>query len=311
MILDETDWEIIRELFRWEGNHPQGALRVPVREISKRVAQHPNTVRARLVALRKGGVVEGSAFDPYPPVVGLVRAGWMCWGVRPVNAQEVESRLPTGCIAVAVTGPDWLFLHIWETSDDAAAKRAEEVAHEFGARSIERHYTSTDFPPRIGGLPELSELDRRLVVALRKGPTRSMAAVARELKVSSRTAERRAIRLIQTGAGGMSPRFRIGRVEGAIIVHYLVVEGDARAAPSLAKAFPDRLFGPFGTGINAGVAVPVASLDEAERRRRDAERLPGVRSLSALLCRDTIFPASFDQRLAEVVASSRSRGGRG
>lgn len=306
MILDKTDWEIIRELFRWEGNHPQGALRMPIREVSKRVGQHPNTVRARLIALRKGGVVEGSSFDPYPSVVGLVRAGWMCWGVQPGTAEEVEARLPVGSVSVAVLGPDWLFSHIWERTDEEAARRAEEIAQAFGARSVERHYTSTNFPPRPGGLPRLSPLDRRLVVALRRGPTRSMAAVARELRVTSRTVERRAQRLIETGAGGMFPRFRIGRVEGGVVVHYLVVEGDARAAASLAAAFPDRLFGPFGTGINAGCAVPVASLEEAERRRREAERLPGVGRLSALLCRDTIFPASFEERLDEVVASSQS-----
>jgi hypothetical protein len=204
-------------------------------------------------------------------------------------------------------GPDWIFSHIWEATDDEAEKRAKEIARAFGARSIERHYTSTSFPPRPGGLPNLTALDRRLILALRQDPARSMAAVARQIKTSSRTAERRALRLIETGVGGMSPRFRIGRVEGAIIVHFLVVEGDARAASSLARSFPDRLFGPFGTGINAGCAVPVANLEEAERRRREAERLPGVRSLSALLCRDTVFPTSFEERLAQAVASSQSR----
>lgn len=310
MILDATDWEIIRRLFRWEGNHPQGALRVPVRAIAESMGQHPNTVRSKLVALHKGGVIEGSALEPYPAVVGLIRAGWMCRGVHLGDAADVEARLPPGCVSVAVMGPDWLFCHIWETSDEEAAARAEEIARRFDASSTERHYSSSSFPPPKTGLPALSELDRRLVLALRRGVTRSMAAVARELGVTARTAERRALRLIATGAGGMSPRFRIGRVEGAIIVHYLVVRGDARAAASLANAFPDRLFGPFGTGMNAGVAVPVASLDEAEERRRAAERLPGIRSLSPLLCRDTLFPASFEERLARAVASSQSGIGR-
>lgn len=305
LILDATDWELVRELFRWEGNHPQGALRVPVRDVAKRVGQHPNTVRARLLALREGGVIEGSTFEPYPAVVGLVRAGWMCWGARAGDAADVEARLPRGAVSVAVLGPDWVFAHIWESSDDAAEARAREISRAFGASSVERHYSSTMFPPRPGGVPALSPLDRRLVLALRRHPARSMASVARELKVTPRTAVRRAVRLIASGAGGMTPRFRIGRVEGAIVVHYLVVEGDGRAAGSLAKAFPDRLFGPFGSGMNAGCAVPVASLQEVERRRREAEGLPGVRKLSALLCRDTVFPASFEERIADAVASSQ------
>jgi hypothetical protein len=104
----------------------------------------------------------------------------------------------------------------------------------------------------------------------------------------------------------MFPVFRPARVEGETIVHFRLVEGDERGAGSLAKAFPDRIIGPFGRGINAGVSAPMPSLAAADERRRAAERLPGVERLEVQLIRDFAYSKPFDDYLAKRVASQQA-----
>ncbi|MBI2077082.1 MAG: Lrp/AsnC family transcriptional regulator [Euryarchaeota archaeon] len=304
MLLKPLDWAILRELLRWEGNQPEGALRFPVRELAQRTQSHPNTVRARLGALRKGGVVEGAYFDPWPRLVGLVRVGWMFHGFRPGGAEraaELLREFPS--VSGAPFGIDWMFPHFWETTDEAAAARANAFAARVGATRHERHFTSSQYPPSPADRLAPSGLDFRLMLALRRKPTRSLAAVARELRSTARTVERRAARLYRAGAGGMFPMVRPSRIEGALLVHYRLVRGDERAAGSLAKAFPDRLAGPFGRGINAGVMGSVANLAEAEELRHRAEGLPGIDELEILPFSDIAYPSGFASYLEGHVAS--------
>lgn len=305
MLLDEADWALLRELYRWEGNRPEGALRAPIGDMTKRTGQHPNTVRARLRALRRGGVLEGSYFEPWPRAVGLARVGWMLRGVPATRLPDVARALDDASVSVAAVGPDWIFLHAWARDEAATLEEARAVGKRVGARDApERHYSSASFPPHPADGRRFSRTEARLALALHRKPDRSMAAVARELGVTTRTGERRARALLDAGAGAMVPKVRIGRADGWLLVHFLLVEGDARAsAGSLAKAFPDRVIGPFGSGINAGVAVPLRSLREVEERQAAAERLPGIVRLEPLLVRDLLYPRAFDATLARAVAS--------
>jgi DNA-binding Lrp family transcriptional regulator len=302
VLLKAVDWEILRQLLRWEGNQPQGALRFPVAEIARRTGSHPNTVRSRLIALRAGGVLEGAMFEPWPRLLGLVREGWMFQGVRlpdEAGLQTLFARFPSA--HGAALGLDWMFVHLWEPDQAAARRTAKAMAQSLGSSHHERHFTSDDFPPSPADGLKLMPLDWRLVLALRAGAERSMAAVAKGLRLAPRLAERRAKRLFEAGAGGMFPRLRLARIDGVTIVHFLLREGDARAAASLAQAFPDRLAGPWGKGINAGTMVPVANLAAAEERRRQAERLPGIGRLDILLYKDFAFSDAFERYLADRV----------
>lgn len=312
MRLKPLDWALVRELFRWEGNQPQGALRVPIGPLAKRTGAHPNTVRARLQAMLREGVVEGLMFEPWPRAVGLVRSAWMLPGTPRASEDDVRRAMaaePT--VAVAVHGLDWVFAHLWEPSDASAAETAARLANGLGAGAPVRHFTSTAFPPSPADAWRLSELEGRLILALRRGPRRSLAQVARELRVTPRTAERTAQRLFQAGVGGMIPRFRPARVEGEVLVHIVLVDGDERAAASLAKAFPDRFLGPFGRGINTGISVAVPNLDTVVRRREAAERMPGITRLEVLLYRDILFSDRFEAHLAKAVATQQPAVARG
>ena len=152
-----------------------------------------------------------------------------------------------------------------------------------------------------------SPLEARIILALRRAPSRPMSAVARELGMTTRTAERRAAALIKRGAGAMVPLFRPGRVEGWILVHYVPLKEDKRAAAGLVRAFPDRVVGPFGPRQIPTVMVPLESLSEVERRRREAERIPGVGPLMPVLVQDVVYPRAFEGWLAPRVESAQVR----
>ncbi len=258
------------------------------------------------MALREGGVVQGALFEPWPRLLGLVREGWMMQGVRPLDAADLQAlfaKFPTA--HGAALGLDWVFVHLWEPDEATARKRADGIAKALHATHHERHFTSADFPPSPADQLKLTALDWRLILALRSGAERSLAAVGKDIGVTARMAERRAKRLFAAGAGGMFPVLSLSHIEGVTLVHYLLRAGDDRASTSLAKAFPDRLAGPWGRGINAGVMVPVANLAAAESRRREAEGLPGIGRLEILLYRDFAFSEAFSGYLAERVATSQ------
>jgi DNA-binding Lrp family transcriptional regulator len=298
--LKPIDRHLLRELLRWQGNQPEGALRLPVRDLAKRTGAHPNTVRARLVALGKGGVLEGAYFEPWPRLVGLVHAGWMVSGFR---GRETESRLASFPeVANAVVGLDWAFLHVWTTDDAAAQGVAARFAREVGAARLERHFTSSDFPPAPADAIEATPLDLRIALALRAPAGASLAGIARAAGATTRTVERRAKRLFEARAGGMFPRLRPARIEGAIVAHLRLAVGDARGPGSLAAAFPERLAGPWGNGVNAGVAILVENLDEADRAAASVEGRPGVERVEVLLYRDVLYNEAHEPWLAAHVS---------
>src|SRR5207247_1728059 len=94
-------------------------------------------------------------------------------------------------------------------------------------------------------------------------------------------------------------------IEGMMLTHFLLKEGDSNGPTSLAKAFPDRVAGPWGNGINAGVIVPLANLEAAQQRREEAERLPGIGRLDILVYRDIAYSEPFEDYLSQHFAAQQ------
>ncbi len=309
MQLAQEDWVLLRELFRW-GDHqyPKGPLRVPLRELAKRTGLHVNTVRVHLGALREAGVVEGPVFEPRPDLLGCERTGVFFLGWPGGDPSELARNLePWPGVGVVVMMHQALFMHVWHDDTDLAEDEMVAIQDAVAAQAHVVDYRTSAFPPSARPPVDLTPLDWRLVMALRNGPDRSIAHVARELGITERTAERRAKRLVESGAGAMLTVIRPGRVEGAVVAEYVAWDRDPAAAPSLAKAFPERVSGPFGPGIIPNVAVPMPSLHEAELRRVQATRFPGLSRLELMLIRDVLVPGPFEEWLRVRVGNAQER----
>ncbi|MEA3198958.1 MAG: hypothetical protein QOE90_386 [Thermoplasmata archaeon] len=303
MRLDAADWLILRELFRWDaGNFPRGPVKPPVQELAARTGLHRNSIRARLAALREGGVLLGSAFLPRSDFLGFGRMGYGFDGVSPATPEALEEALaPFPGVELAILAHGLVFMHVWHRGD--ADRLAQRIGRALDATRVWPSYVAP--PPRHA--PPLPPLDARILLALRRTPARAVSGIAKEARVSTRTLERRLQKLQAAGAGGMAPRVSLAAIEGAILVEYVVTQGDGRANAALERAFPDRVLGPFGPGVPPQVAVPVANLDQAERRRAAAEREPGIARVQAILMRELVHPRAFDAFLAQAVADAQRR----
>ena len=301
MKLDPVDWRLIRELYGWGSSYPHGADRVSFSELGAKTGLHPKSVKQRVAKLREGGVIEGPYFEPWPSALGLHASAFGFDSGTPRDAAALErSLLDVPEVQLCVFSRSITYLIFWhdEPTPEPMLKRIERAA---GLAGRWKSFSTADFP---SAPPENhSPLDWRVALALREAPARSLARVARDLKVTVRTIERRARSLIDRRAGAMQIRFRPSKIEGSIYAAFVVREGDDRAPASLAAAFPDRVIGPFGGPIRPNAGVPVANLDEAERRPAEAELLPGVKRVSMYLVRDWIYPAAFDGWLAARVAN--------
>ena len=306
MNLDQSDWTILKSLLAWEGNYPRGPMRVSLTELARRTGLHKNTVRLRLLALRRGGVFEGAFFEPTPEALGLVRGGYFFREVDVPSGRALESALAgSPSVSSAVSGYRAVMIHLWEDSLDRLSRAADEIAAKLRCAAPSREYLSTDFPVGDGPDTSLSPLDRRLIVALVERPPMGLAAIGRSLRVTERTAERRARRLIESRKGYMFPRFRPAKIDGSILVGYGVLKGDDRARRSLQEAFPDRILGPMGPGMRPVVAAPMPNLQEAERRREAARGRPGIEVLETFLYQDVIYPRAFDVWIADRVGTAQ------
>ncbi len=303
--LDATDWTLIRELYGWtEGNFPRGTLRVSLPELSKRTGLHAKTLRERLRTLRQGGVLTGPCFELWPHVLGLHQSGHMLEGLRIRDRAALEAALAVvPSVQFAVFAEGFAYVVFWHEAAASPPPELQALAKALGASSHWKSFSSVDFPAPAAA--SLTDLDGRLVLALRERPDSSLAAVARRVGVTTRTAERRARKLVEAEAGTMKARFHPGHVDG-LYVHYVVRTGGPQAAASLVKAFPDRIVGPFGPQFRPNVGVAVANLEEAQRRLAGLEGMPDLGHVGLYLVRDWIYPKRFDAWLAERVATRTS-----
>jgi len=166
--LDRVDWTILRDLYRWDNsNLPIGPLRVSLRELAERTGIHRNTVQLRLAALRRGGVLEGMVFEPRPRPIGLVRSGYLFRGTRFSDGDMLKDVLDAfPFISSAVICMDYVFVHLWHTTDRVPTRTREAIRVALGAEDVLEGCVSTRFAPEPGDTARLSATDIRLIPRL-------------------------------------------------------------------------------------------------------------------------------------------------
>ncbi len=311
MRLTPTDLVILRELLGWsDGHFPRGAWSVSSQAIATKTGLHRNTVQRRMKALADGGVIEGFLFEPHPGLLGLIRAGHRFDGVTVAGSDDLARRLKDfPWVSMAILHMDGCFLHTWHGDGDRLTADINDLADALGAARTIPGFRSDQWPPGPADAFPITDLDRRILVALRRGTRRSPQEVANVVGVTRRTVARRMEKLIHAGA--MMPMFRPGRIEGLSIAVYecpigpSINSAESRApevAAKLAKVFPDRIMGPVA-GPRAVVLVPVSGLDEAARRAAEA-RDAGILGLELQFMRDGLFPEACDGWLSRHVQNA-------
>lgn len=305
MRLSANDPAILRALLGWSyGEFPQGSLGVTAQSIAEGTGLHRNTVARRIAALQQNGVIEGYLLEPHPATVGSVRAGHRFDGVEATDAQSMAAVLADfPWVSVAALHMDSCFLHTWHPSKDQVKEQIDALSQALGASGVIFSFRSDLWPPGPADDLALSDLDRRILVALRRGAKRSVGQIAGDAGTTRRTAARHLERLAKAGAGAMLPLFRPSRIEGHLIA---IFDGPAnrQASGAVREVFPDRIMGPVMAGPRVMAMVPVRSADEAARLLARANRVPGLEALEMQFLRDMLFPEACDAWLAERVQNA-------
>ncbi len=297
MRLTETDLVVLKHLLGWaDQTFPSGALNVRAEDIARQAGLHRNTVARRIRALQEGGVIEGFLFEPHPQSLGLVRAGTMFYGLPALDTASLTQLLASfPNVSMAALHADSCFLHSWHDSADGVDEDMESICQALGAQGW-----APGFRLDGGGEARLSPLDARLLLALRRGFTRSVAEAAGSAGTTRRTAARHMGRFADGKVGSLMPMFRPGNIEGLLLAVYTPRSWDARTYGRLAKAFPDRIMGPMAPPTSPMAMVPVASIEEATHKRSEAQ----WPDLDMAFMRDVIFPKACDAWIAKRVQNA-------
>lgn len=300
MRLAEHDVLILKHLVQWaDQSFPKGALNVRAQHVAQTTGLHRNTVQRRIRALRDGGVIDGFLFEPHPDLLGLVRAGDTFWGMPTLDTDTIGQRLAhVENVSMCAVHADSAFLHTWHEPGDDIDAFAQRIKATLGAQGWAPGF-------RIGakGQPALSALERRILLAVRRGFTRSVERVAQDAGTTRRNAARYLQRLGDGSQGALIPMFRPGNVEGTLFAVFTTTQWDASTYGKLAKAFSQRIMGPMAPPTSPMVLVPVASVQQATHIHERAKS-QGLADLQLAFLRDVLFPPACDQWLAKRVQNA-------
>lgn len=314
--MDRNDLAILREMTRdhrivWGGLDP----RVSTSDIADRVDLHPSTVRTRLREWEESGFLRGHEVMPHPR---LLDAQLMVTSVRMETPAEKPAffedlGLLEGVAAAMDHVGAWVGLVFHVEHEDALPRRVELLERLPGVGGVEEPFPARW--PRPKANP--SHLDWRIVRALRRDPTDTLASIADRVGVTAKTLRRRYDDLVQGQAIASVAVLDFRRYVGAAAVRvnvFLAEDGDRRAVrdqlretypeaveinplpPETPEASPSR----HDRVVEFLVHLPSAAL--ADELVATADGLPGVAEAEALFpVRYHRYPEWIDERVDRLV----------
>lgn len=112
-------------------------------KLAKRTGMHPKTVKARLKALRAGGVIEGPYFQPRPQVAGLHMSGLGIEGVHPRDATWIVERLAAAPeVETVVFGRDYVDVIVWHREPTFPPPIVQGIQAAVGGGSVWKSFST-------------------------------------------------------------------------------------------------------------------------------------------------------------------------
>lgn len=296
--MDALDVAIIRET-----SHPRASFQWNVREsyrgLAEAIGVDEETVRLRMRRLQDEGLMRGLELVLNPSLLGRVMLRIDLPHLPPGRKPALleQARLLDGIRWIFEHYEDSLGLVLFCERSDIARQTAlvEALA---GCRGIT---CELETPPSD---VEPTQLDWRILRALRPDPRRAYHEIAAELGVSSKTVRRRVERLIEGHACFMSSVVDLDRLRGGIAVEVLVQhapEEDPETIRQILRSLPHRVFErhlPRTTAVSF-FAFSMREVDEV--RRRLAATPHAHASVRLLLGRHTV-DAWLDTRIEREIA---------
>jgi DNA-binding Lrp family transcriptional regulator len=189
---DDLDRKIMREMespesFRWN-------IRESYASIAKRLGVDEETVRKRVERVRQSGILQGWQLIINPHLIGRESASieLEVGSESAKNSAISQLKLTEGIISILSFHGRQLQVGFYYRNEKALARQISLMESICGCRGS--MLWNVSFPPfRL----KMSRTDWMILDALRKDPRTKLSDLAREVKVSTRTLNRRIERMIQ------------------------------------------------------------------------------------------------------------------
>lgn len=233
--------------------------------------------------LEDAGAIQG--YEAYPSIHSLEHdaAGYL-WRVDdPDEKASALDRLASveGVVEVADYVGDPLFVHLAYRSTSQARRRLARLEEIVPGPEPDRIARTT----RPGSGSQLSNLDWRIVHALRGDAKRSPSEVAEEVGVSYRTVKRHVDRMTGEGVLCLAPKVDPGEFSGVLVFDlFCTVDADRREAVrrELRELFSDRILSARAPWAleppYVDLVLHADTVAVTERIRQEAGEVDGVTS---------------------------------
>lgn len=269
--------------------------------IAKVLGVTQETVKDRLRKMERTGVLNG--YDAYPNLrhLGLEATAYIFHAQEAAKPGIVDkAKHVDGVVGTAdFLGP--FFLIVFAHRTDADARRRLALLSAITGDAAPRIIFRTAMPAVER---PLTNLDWRIVHALRRRALRPTAEAAREVGVSQRTVKRRVDRMVSEGSLFFAPLAELSRVTGIIPFDlFCVLDPSAGKAPvnALRATFKERLLGSYTFSTDtvhyANHTVFADSMAEIEDLQRKAAGLPGVLRVHVAINKGTTETAWLDEAI--------------
>ncbi|HLE97881.1 MAG TPA: AsnC family transcriptional regulator [Candidatus Thermoplasmatota archaeon] len=281
--MDALDVRILRTMdIQPFGRVPRPPETVKAPSIARRLKVNPERVADRIARMERSGVIEGYEVYPNYRQVGYDSC---CYFLRLGDDDRVDAAIDrlmplegvAGCYAFL--GGDMCVNFCYRNPIDMERQLRVLVAIAKEGGEVHKYY---DLELPTVRRP-LSNLDWRIVKALRGNAFRAHAEVGAELGVSAKTVKRRFDRMGEEGAFFIIPEVDLAAFEGAVMVVFLF-HLDPDAAPQTVHGI-DRAFDDVALVVdpptnlslgNYSLGCVTRSAAEVEALRRRALAIKGV-----------------------------------
>jgi len=270
---DRLDFNIIREL---AGSPSQWNVKKSHAAIAKKLRVDEETVRNRLRRMKQEGYLQGWRLIPNPALIGR-RAAFLLIGFEDSNTKEkaIDKLLHTdGVVVVAKFYDKTVIVTLFHENGQA------QIAHE-----IQRTISAINGNPLTSwnasfpeNLQKLEPLDWEILQRLMSDPERRLPELARELRISSRTAKRRINKMMASYAFFLIPIVNLRKI-GGVPCQFIVECAEAKkreADKAIVAKFDEMTFRDIASPTHSVFGVTCTNIAEGEEIAKWIKTQPGV-----------------------------------
>jgi DNA-binding Lrp family transcriptional regulator len=223
--LDKLDISIIRELSQERTMPARVGLRSSYRDMSRKLRVSPGTIRNRIGAMYKSGILKGTSVYVNPSLVGLKGAAYAMDVSQDIPKRDIIAKLKSidGVLFIHNFISAFVGIYFLYGTEEPFHDTLDQLRHVAGAKD-EGILSLITYPPCL--TPTMTDAEWRLISRLSQKSFDSYSGLAHELQISVRTLKRQFSKLLSANAILSSPTLDYRAITGGIPADLIAVFGN-------------------------------------------------------------------------------------